>query len=33
MPIAHIFPFFLGASLIKLAYTFMIQEVEYAEIN
>ena len=32
MPIAHI-PVFLGASFIKLAYAFMIQEVQYAEIN
>ena len=26
-------PIFLGASFIKLAYAFMIQEVQYAEIN
>ena len=26
-------PVFLGASFIKLAYAFMIQEVQYAEIN
>ena len=26
-------PVFLGASFIKLAYEFMIQEVQYAEIN
>ena len=32
MPFAHI-PVFLGASFIKLAYAFMIQEVQYAEIN
>ena len=25
--------FFLGASFIKVAYAFMIQEVQYAEIN
>ena len=33
MHIAHIFPFFLGDSFIKLASAFMIQEVQYAEIN
>ena len=33
MLIAHIFLFFLGASFIKVAYAFMIQEVQYAEIN
>ena len=26
-------PIFLGASFIKLAYAFMIHEVQYAEIN
>ena len=26
-------PIFLGASFIKLAYLFMIQDVQYAEIN
>ena len=26
-------PIFLGASFIKLAYAFMIQEVQYEEIN
>ena len=26
-------PIFLGASFINLAYAFMIQEVQYAEIN
>ena len=26
-------PVFLGASFIRLAYAFMIQEVQYAEIN
>ena len=29
----YAFPIFLGESFIKLAYAFIIQEVQYAEIN
>ena len=33
MPFFALIPIFLGDYFIKLAYAFMIQEVQYAEIN